>query len=109
MSATAAAGELGVDVKADRLDGDAVSAVLAAAGHHVSRRRRARPAGLTDREVDVLRLLARGLTAKEIAARLVISPKTARNHIEHVYAKIGATNRVTTSLFATQHDLLPGD
>ena len=67
------------------------------------------PAGLTAREVDVLRLLARGLSSKEISARLVISPKTARNHIEHIYTKTGASSRVTASLFAMQHGLLPDD
>ena len=67
------------------------------------------PAGLTAREVDVLRLLARGLSSKEISARLVISPKTARNHIEHIYTKTGVSSRVTASLFAMQHGLLPDD
>ena len=72
-------------------------------------RRREGPAGLTAREVDVLRLLARGLSNKEISAKLVISPKTARNHVEHIYTKTGATSRVTASLFAMQHGLLPDD
>ena len=73
-----------------------------------SRRRGTRwPAGLTTREVDVLRLVARGLSSKQIAAQLVITPKTARNHIEHIYAKIGATSRVTASMFAVQNGLLP--
>jgi DNA-binding CsgD family transcriptional regulator len=93
-------------VRAGRLDPGAVEAVLAAAGHRVTSRREG-PAGLTAREVDVLRLLARGLSSKEIAACLVISPKTARNHIEHIYVKIGASSRVTASLFAVQHGLLP--
>ena len=66
--------------------------MLGAAGHRVPRRREG-PAGLTAREVEVLRLLARGLSNKEIAARLVISPKTVGNHIEHIYAKIGASSR----------------
>jgi len=95
-------------VRAGRLDSDAVEAVLAAAGHRVSGRREG-PAGLTAREVDVLRLLARGLSSREIASRLVISPKTARNHIEHIYVKIGTSSRATASLFAMQHGLLPDE
>src|SRR5439155_961993 len=103
-----AAAELRADVKAGRLDADAVEAVLGAAGHRVPRRRGG-PAGLTSREVEVLRLLARGLSNKEIAARLVISPKTVGNHVEHIYAKIDASTRATASLFAMQHGLLPED
>ena len=106
LDQAAAAAELTADVRAGRLDGDAVGAVLAAAGHRVPRRRPG-PAGLTARAIDVLRLLARGLSSKEISARLVISPKTVRNHIEHIYTKIGATSRVQASLFAVQHGLLP--
>jgi HD-GYP domain-containing protein (c-di-GMP phosphodiesterase class II) len=101
-----AARELRAEAGAGRLDGDAVEAVLAAAGH-AQVRRRDYPAGLTSREVDVLRLLARGLSSRQIGQQLVISPKTARNHIEHIYTKVGATSRVTASLFAMQHGLLP--
>jgi HD-GYP domain-containing protein (c-di-GMP phosphodiesterase class II) len=101
-----AAAELRADAKAGRLDADAVEAVLGAAGHRVSRRR-VSPAGLTPREIEVLRLLARGLSNKQIAASLVISPKTVGNHIEHIYAKTGASNRAGAGLFAMQHDLLP--
>jgi HD-GYP domain-containing protein (c-di-GMP phosphodiesterase class II) len=96
------------EVRAGRFDGDAVEAVLDAAGHRV-RRRREGPAGLTAREVEVLRLLARGQSTKQIAAALELSPKTAGNHIEHIYTKIDASNRVTASLFALQHGLLPED
>jgi HD-GYP domain-containing protein (c-di-GMP phosphodiesterase class II) len=105
LSAEEAAAELRAEVRAGRLDRDAVEAVLAAAGHRAARRREG-PAGLTAREVDVLRLLARGMSSKEIASQLVISPKTARNHIEHIYVKIGASSRATASLFAMQHGLL---
>ena len=84
---------------------DAVEAVLAGAGHRASRRR-AGPAGLTAREIDVLRLLARGRTNKDIAARLVISPKTVANHVEHIYTKVGVSNRAGAAWFATQHGLL---
>jgi HD-GYP domain-containing protein (c-di-GMP phosphodiesterase class II) len=100
-----AAVELRAEVRARRIDGDAAEAVLVAAGHRATVRRE-RPAGLTAREVDVLRLVARGLSSKEIAAGLVISPKTSRNHIEHIYVKTGATSRVEASLFAIRHGLL---
>ena len=103
-----AAAELRREVKAGRMDRDAVEAVLGAAGHRVARRREG-PAGLTAREIDVLRLVSRGLPTKVIAARLVISPKTARNHIEHIYAKIGVSTRSGASLFALQHGLLPDE
>ena len=107
-SAEEAASELRNDVRAGRLDAEAVEAVLGAAGHRVPRRRGG-PAGLTPREVEVLRLLARGLSNKKIAAQLVISPKTVANHVEHIYAKIDASTRTPASLFAMQHGLLPED
>jgi HD-GYP domain-containing protein (c-di-GMP phosphodiesterase class II) len=101
-----AARELRLDVKDGRLDAEAVEAVLGAAGHRVAGRREG-PAGLTQREIEVLRLLARGLPNKAIAQQLVISPKTVANHVEHIYAKIGAGNRAQASLFAMQRGLLP--
>jgi HD-GYP domain-containing protein (c-di-GMP phosphodiesterase class II) len=105
-SADEAASELRAEVRAGRHDADAVEAVLGAAGHRVPRRREG-PAGLTAREMEVLRLLARGLSNKEIAERLVISPKTVANHAEHIYAKINASTRAAAGLFAMQHGLLP--
>jgi DNA-binding NarL/FixJ family response regulator len=87
------------------LDGGGVDAVLRAAGHQV-RRNREWPAGLTTREVEVLRLLARGMSQKEIAERLVISRKTASNHVEHIYAKIGVSSRAAAAIFAMEHRLL---
>jgi HD-GYP domain-containing protein (c-di-GMP phosphodiesterase class II) len=101
-----AAGELRAEVRAGRLDPEAAEAVLGAAGHRVPRRRGG-PRGLTQREVEVLRLLARGLSNKEIADRLVISPKTVGNHVEHIYAKAGCSNRAAAGLFAMRHGLLP--
>jgi HD-GYP domain-containing protein (c-di-GMP phosphodiesterase class II) len=103
-----AAAHLRQEVRAGRLDADAVQAVLHAAGHPV-RRRRAWPAGLTAREVEVLRLAARGLPTPEIAARLGISKKTAANHVEHIYAKINVSNRAQASLFAVRNGLLDSD
>ena len=105
-SADEAAAELRTEVRAGRLDPDAVDAVLTAAGHRAPARREG-PAGLTARETEVLVLLARGLSNKQIAERLVIAPKTAGNHIEHIYSKINASNRASASLFAMQHGLVP--
>lgn len=105
-SAAEAAAALRAEVVAGRLDADAVEGVLAVSGHRVVRRREG-PQGLTRREVEVLRLLVLGLATKDIAARLVISPKTARNHIEHIYTKVGVSNRAGASLFAMTHGLLP--
>jgi HD-GYP domain-containing protein (c-di-GMP phosphodiesterase class II) len=93
------------EVSEGRLDSDAAGAVLRAAGHRVPRRRQG-PMRLTAREVEVLGLLARGLSNKEIARQLVISPKTAGSHVENIYAKTGASNRAQASLFAVKHGLL---
>jgi HD-GYP domain-containing protein (c-di-GMP phosphodiesterase class II)/DNA-binding CsgD family transcriptional regulator len=93
------------EARAGRLDGDAVSAVLdARAG--ASGRRRVWPAGLTDRQVEVLRLVAQGLSNKEIARRLVVSPRTAEHHVQDVYLKIGVASRAGAALFALEHGLL---
>ena len=106
LAPDAAAAELRDEVRAGRLDADAVEAVLGAAGHRVTRRPEG-PAGLTAREIEVLRLLSRGLSNRQIAERLVIAPKTVGNHVEHIYAKIDASSRATASLFAMQHGLIP--
>lgn len=102
----AAAAELQRQVRAGRLDGEAASAVLAAAGHRGRPARRAYPAALSGREVEVLRLLARGRSTREIATSLVITEKTADHHIQHIYAKIGVSTRAAAALFAMQHGLL---
>ena len=93
------------EVRAGRIDGGAADAVLRAAGHRV-RRRREWPAGLTAREVEILRLVARGLSHKEIAEELVIARKTASNHVERIYVKAGVTNRAMAALFAVKHGLM---
>lgn len=105
LSSAEAAAHLRLEVGAGRLDGEAVDAVLAAAGHPATRRPE-RPAGLTSREVEILRLLARGLQNKQIARRLQITPKTVGNHVQHIYAKIGVSSRAAAGLFATEHGLL---
>jgi HD-GYP domain-containing protein (c-di-GMP phosphodiesterase class II) len=94
------------ELRTGPFDAEAVEAVLGAAGHRVPRRREG-PAGLTPREVEVLRLLARGLSNKEIGERLSISPKTVGNHAEHIYAKIDAQSRAAAAYFAMQQGLLP--
>ena len=102
----AAAGELRAAVRAGRLDGEASEAVLAAAGQAGRPPRAAWPASLTDREVEVLRLLAGGLSNKGIAVRLNVSPKTVGHHVGHVYAKAGVASRAAATLFALEHGIL---
>jgi HD-GYP domain-containing protein (c-di-GMP phosphodiesterase class II) len=92
-------------VAAGRLDGRCVKAVLAAAGQHVPGRRMSRPAGLTEREIDVLRLLARGTSNADIARELVVSRRTAEHHVQHIYGKIGVSTRAAAALYAMQHGL----
>lgn len=94
------------EAAAGGLDPDCVIAVVEAAGQPPSPMRSSWPAGLSDREVDVLRLLARGLSNKEIGSRLVISRRTAEHHVQHVYGKIGKSTRAAAALFAMEHDLL---
>jgi HD-GYP domain-containing protein (c-di-GMP phosphodiesterase class II) len=104
LAADAAAAELRRETRAGLLDADAVECVLAAAGH--ARRRPVAVAGLTAREVEVLRRLARGLSKREIAQELTIAVKTADAHVQHIYAKIGVSTRAAAAVFAMQHDLL---
>src|SRR5438128_2184357 len=101
-----AARRLGAEVKGGKLGHDAVDAVLAAAGHAEQVPRQAWPAGLSDREVDVLKLISLGGTNREVAEKLFISPKTVGRHVENIYGKIGVTTRPAATLFAMQHHLL---
>jgi DNA-binding CsgD family transcriptional regulator len=98
--------ELGAMVSAGTIDKRAADAVLEAAGTAPTWTRQGYPAGLTDREVEVLRLLAHGKTNREIAAALVIAEKTAGHHVEHIYAKADVSTRVGAALFAMRHDLV---
>jgi HD-GYP domain-containing protein (c-di-GMP phosphodiesterase class II) len=102
-----AAQHLRDDARAGLLDAEAVAAVLAAAGHGAVVVRRQAPAGLTDREVEVLALIAEGCSNAQIAQRLVISRRTAEHHVQHIYTKIGASSRAAAALFAMEHQLLP--
>jgi HD-GYP domain-containing protein (c-di-GMP phosphodiesterase class II) len=92
------------------LDHRATQVVLAAAGHEApsgARLPRIERAGsLSDREVEVLGLAAKGLTTRQIADRLFISPKTADHHIQHVYTKIGVSTRAAAALWAKQNDVV---
>jgi DNA-binding CsgD family transcriptional regulator len=103
-----AAHRLSSEVTAGRLDADAVAAVLGVAGQRAGALR-ARPAGLTERQVEVLRLVARGLTNREVAERLVISSRTAEHHVQDVYTRIGVSSRAGAALFAMEHGLLGSD
>jgi HD-GYP domain-containing protein (c-di-GMP phosphodiesterase class II)/DNA-binding CsgD family transcriptional regulator len=90
----------------DRLDADAVACVLAAAGRRAAPPSPRWPADLTDREVEVLRLIARGRTNREVAQQLFIAPKTVGRHIENLYRKIGVSSRAAAAVFAMEHGLL---
>lgn len=105
MSSDDAAKELLADVGSGKLDRESCRAILDAAGV-APVRSPSWPRDLTDREVEVLRLVARGNSNKQIAAVLGISPKTVQHHVAHVYAKIEVASRAGAALFATEHGLL---
>jgi HD-GYP domain-containing protein (c-di-GMP phosphodiesterase class II)/DNA-binding CsgD family transcriptional regulator len=88
------------------LDRDAVACVLAAAGRRAAPSPPRWPADLSDREVEVLRLIARGRSNREVAERLFISRKTVGRHIENLYRKIGVSSRAAAAVFAMEHGLL---
>ena len=98
--------ELIREAEEGRLDPEAVDAVLNAAGHHVRERTRELPAGLTERELEVLRVLVRGESNHEIAQGLGISAKTVGHHVQHVYQKAGVRSRAAATLWAFEQDLV---
>jgi HD-GYP domain-containing protein (c-di-GMP phosphodiesterase class II)/DNA-binding CsgD family transcriptional regulator len=89
-----------------KLDADAVACVLAAAGRRAAPPPPRWPADLTDREVEVLRLIARGRSNREVAQQLFIAPKTVGRHVENLYRKIGVSSRAAAALFAMEQRLL---
>jgi HD-GYP domain-containing protein (c-di-GMP phosphodiesterase class II) len=99
-----AAQTLADEASAGRLDPDAVTAVVEAAGYAPPRLER--PAGLTEREAEVISMLARGLQTKEVARALGISAKTADRHIQNAYRKVGVSTRAAATLFAMEHGLV---
>jgi HD-GYP domain-containing protein (c-di-GMP phosphodiesterase class II) len=107
LSAREAAAQLSQDAQDGRLVPEAVNAVLVAAGQTPGPV--LRPAGLSERECQVLGLLARGLATKQIARRLNISPKTCDHHIQRVYAKAGVSTRAGATMFALEHGLVSYD
>ena len=105
LSGEQAAAQLQAGVEAGRLCERAVAAVLDAAGQQRPPAPAA-PCGLTEREVDVLALLARGLRNKQIASELFLSPRTVQHHIAHIYDKIDRRTRAGAAMFAMEHRLL---
>lgn len=61
---------------------------------------------LTEREIDVLRLLAKGFSNPEIARLLSISPHTVKTHVTHIYDKLGVNDRAQAAVWATNHDVI---
>ncbi|MFN2491207.1 MAG: HD domain-containing phosphohydrolase [Actinomycetota bacterium] len=106
LSADEARAALETECRSKRLDSDAVAAVLTAVGQPVSIRR-GNTGRLTAREAEVLVLIARGLATKQVARGLGISAKTADNHIQNIYSKIGVSTRASAALWAVQKGLLP--
>jgi HD-GYP domain-containing protein (c-di-GMP phosphodiesterase class II)/DNA-binding CsgD family transcriptional regulator len=105
LSKEESARELREMARAGTLHGEATDWVLAAAGHP-RRRKPSAPAGLTLREIEVLARVARGATLREVGDQLGITPKTAGNHVERIYSKIGVSSRAEATLYAMQHGLL---
>jgi HD-GYP domain-containing protein (c-di-GMP phosphodiesterase class II) len=106
LSDAAAATKVRSAVREGKLCPDAVEAVLACAGQPTRRASPERLAGLTPREIEVLRLIAAGDTTKEAARKLDIAVKTADNHIQSLYSKIGVTTRAGAALYALERGLV---
>ena len=106
LNDAAAAAKLRSAVREGKLCSEAVEAVLTCAGQPARRAAPERLAGLTPREIEVLRLIAAGDTAKEAARKLEIAPKTADHHIQNLYSKIGVSTRAGAALYALERGLM---
>jgi HD-GYP domain-containing protein (c-di-GMP phosphodiesterase class II) len=104
LSPEEAASLLAAEARAGHQDSEAVAAVIEAAGQPAPPLDR--PAGLTEREAEVVGFLARGFQTKQVARRLGISVKTADRHIQNAYRKIGVSSRAAATLFAMEHGLV---
>jgi HD-GYP domain-containing protein (c-di-GMP phosphodiesterase class II) len=98
--------EMQNEAREGRLDSDAVVAVSDAAGRSLQKMASSRPAGLSDREIEVLKLISQGLSNREVGRRLYISPRTAEHHVQHIYTKIGVSSRAAAAMFAMEHGLI---
>ena len=107
LSPQAAADQLGQEVRGGRLPPEAVQAVLAAAGQPAPPV--PSPGGLSERECEVLALIARGMATKQVARQLGISPKTCDHHIQRLYRKTGLSTRAGATLYALEHGLIRAD
>ncbi|HUK69582.1 MAG TPA: HD domain-containing phosphohydrolase [Streptosporangiaceae bacterium] len=107
LSPRAAADQLCQEAEAGRLVPIAVSAVLTAAGQ--PSRPIPQPAGLSERECEVLAMLARGMATKQVARKLGISPKTCDHHVQRLYGKVGVSTRAGVTLFALEHGIVSLD
>jgi HD-GYP domain-containing protein (c-di-GMP phosphodiesterase class II) len=106
LASDRAATELRVQAETARLDRNAVECVLEAAGHARRRTRADLPAGLSERELEVLREICLGHSNREMGERLHIAEKTVGHHVQHIYNKIGRSTRAGAALFAMENDLL---
>jgi DNA-binding NarL/FixJ family response regulator len=106
LAPPAAAEQIQAAARAGWFDPECTNAVIEAAGQRPTQARSAWPAGLSEREVEVLRLVARGLSNRQIAETLIISSRTAEHHVQHIYTKIGVSTRAAAAMFAMEHGLL---
>ncbi len=106
FSGSEAANALATQAREGLLDRNAVDAVLTATGQKGSQTRRASSLDLTQREAEVLRLVAREMTNPAIGDALGISPKTVERHVTHIYQKIGVSSRAGAAIHALENGLI---